>query len=135
MADFEFLIMIISRLRRAACLAQQATEATDSVKNAINAFDKALPTLKKLRDVAEHIDEYSMDNGRNKSVSRMDLEVSSLTHHGQTFTWLGESINVDRALEASTALFKSIKEAREFLGRMYAPSREDNQTRTTSEVQ
>jgi len=60
-----------------------------------------------MRDVAEHIDEYAPDDGRNKDISRMSLEVSTLDD--TTFEWLGIKLDANEALTISEKLFDASK--------------------------
>ena len=113
MADFEFLVVAASRLRRAGNLAKKAQETSGKIANALAAFDNAIPELKKFRDIAEHIDEYSVDDGWDKSIERQHLENFAVTNGGKTFTWLDCSINVDELADASLALYLSVKNAKE----------------------
>jgi hypothetical protein len=98
-------------LRRAAKLAASIPETQSSVGTALKEFDAALPHLKRMRDIAEHIDEYAVDQGRQRSVVRQSLEVSSMSDHGSTLEWLGGRLNSHEALQASQRLFEVIKEA------------------------
>jgi hypothetical protein len=65
-ADFDFLIVALTRLRRATRLAARIPQLQASLGTALVQFDKALPDLKKMRDVSEHIDDYAIDQGRQK---------------------------------------------------------------------
>jgi hypothetical protein len=47
-------------------------------------FDEALPGIKNMRDVAEHIDEYALDQGRKKTLPASLLEVSTIDEDGPT---------------------------------------------------
>ncbi len=114
-ADFEFLVVATSRLRRAAYLAQSVPETKKQITRAVRLFDTRLPGLKKLRDIAEHIDEYSVDRGKDSSVPRRYLENRMFTNSGQTWTWLGASINTEDALGAANELYCAIKAARDTL--------------------
>ena len=67
-ADFGFLIVALTRLRRAASLAANLPEAKSVLGKALKEFDASLPDLKRMRDVAEHIDDYAIDQGRQRSV-------------------------------------------------------------------
>ncbi len=104
-SDFHFLIVALTRLRRAAELAQKVDPLKKTMKKAIRDFDSSLPSRKKMRDIAEHIDEYAIDSGRNKSVSRKSLEVASC--NGTTWTWLGHDLNTNEAMKASDQLFEA----------------------------
>ncbi len=112
-ADFEFLVVAATRLRRAGNLAKKAKETNGTIANALSAFDNALPELKKLRDIAEHIDEYSVDDGWDKSIERQYLENFAVTNGGKTFTWLDCSINVDELSDACLDLYLAVKNAKE----------------------
>ncbi len=79
------------------------------IESAISKFDEALPGLQKMRNVGEHIDEYAIEKGRDRSVSRRALQVGSV---GSTkFEWLGSSLNADDALAAAEGLYCAIKDA------------------------
>ena len=108
-ADFQFLIVALIRLRRAASLAAKISVVADDIRAALDEFDAALPMLKNMRDVAEHIDDYALDRGRHKDISRKSLEVAIISE--TTFRWLEYELNADMALEAADALFASIKRA------------------------
>ena len=107
-SDFYFLVLALTRLRRAAELAAKVPPVSQNMRVALIAFDSALPHVKKMRDVAEHVDDYAVDKGRDKSISRKDLEVSSCD--GETWQWLGFEMNVGEALSASNRLFESLKD-------------------------
>ena len=109
-ADFHFLIVALTRLRRSAVLATKAKTIEQKIKIALKEFDSALPNIKKMRDVAEHIDDYAVDSGKDKNISRKSLEVGIID--GETWHWLGFEINTKHALKASSQLFKAIKESR-----------------------
>ena len=110
-ADFDFLVVALTRLRRAAMLAATISELQSQLSQAIASFDAAVPGLKRLRDVAEHIDDYALDQGRQRTVARRELEVSALDVEKKTLIWLGHSLNADTALEAAQTLFKAIQDA------------------------
>ena len=76
---------------------------------ALQEFDASLPDVKRMRDVAEHIDEYAVDQGRHRSVARQSLEVSSMSDAGPTLEWLDGRLNAQEALQASQKLFEAIK--------------------------
>jgi len=109
--DFEFLIVSLTRFRRAIKLASNIPEIKLTIISALIEFDSTLPQLKKLRDVAEHIDDYAIDKGRDSSIERKQLEVSCLGEgeNDVTLSWLGHEINIGDALRASNNLFDVIK--------------------------
>jgi len=115
-SDFEFFVVSLARLRRAAKLAATVPSITDAMTAALSEFDDALPMLKDVRDIAEHFDEYARDEGHlNKgkgselAVSRKSLEVGVVGD--TTFQWLGHELNADLALSAARRLFKAIQSA------------------------
>jgi hypothetical protein len=95
-------------LRRAVELAAKVPEISQQMRVALKTFDAALPHLKKMRDVAEHIDEYATDDGRDRSISRKSLEVAS--SDGEVWEWLGFEMDAGRALSASATLFGALKD-------------------------
>ncbi|WP_144007161.1 hypothetical protein [Pelomonas sp. KK5] len=110
-ADFGFLVVALTRLRRAASLAAELPEIRLLVQPALRQFDLSVPDLKRMRDVAEHIDDYALDRGRSRSVARNSLEVSSLNDDGPTLEWLEARLNAEEALHAAQRLFRAIQEA------------------------
>lgn len=109
--DFDFLIVALTRLRRAARLAATTPQLHASLGAALAQFDSALPDLKKMRDVAEHIDDYALDQGRQRAVARQSLEVSTMEDEGLTLHWLQARLNAREASQASRTLFAAVKEA------------------------
>jgi hypothetical protein len=107
-SDFHFLIVALTRLRRAAELAAKVPTISEQMRAALKIFDAALPHLKKMRDVAEHIDDYAVDGGKDRNISRKSLEVAS--SDGEKWQWLGFEIDVGMALSASAALFGALKD-------------------------
>ena len=53
------MIVALQRLRRAASISLEVPAVRDEIKNAIDAFDEALPGLARQRNAAEHFDEYA----------------------------------------------------------------------------
>jgi hypothetical protein len=106
-ADFDFLVVALTRLRRAAALAAKVPEIKTAIEAAIKSFDEALPDLKDMRNVAEHFDDYAVDEGRKTAIRRQSLEV--VVFGKQKIEWLDFSLQVDDALQASSALFEAIK--------------------------
>jgi hypothetical protein len=116
-SDFEFFVVSLTRLRRAAKLAATVPSITDAMTAALSEFDDALPMLKDVRDIAEHFDEYARDEGdlnrkakakgSELAVSRKGLEVGVVGD--TTFQWLDHELNADLALSAARRLFKAIQ--------------------------
>ncbi|MCR6629208.1 MAG: hypothetical protein NVV74_03640 [Magnetospirillum sp.] len=108
-SDFQFLIVALRRLRRAATLAAKVPVLANEMRKALARFDAAIPASKKLRDIAEHFDDYALDRGRDPTVSRRTLEVGAVGD--SVFEWLGEEINADAATSGAQILFKDIQDA------------------------
>jgi hypothetical protein len=112
-ADFQFLIVALTRLRRAATLAAKAPAVAASMKTALATFDNSLPMLKRMRDIAEHFDDYAVDRGRDRTITRASLEVGVIGD--STFEWLGQRLDTNVALAAAHQLFKEIQQAQSLL--------------------
>ncbi|AIC17178.1 hypothetical protein [Nitrososphaera viennensis] len=112
-ADLQFFILSLHRLRTAVKIALNVSDITISTRMAvaIEEFDKAIPDLKKLRDIGEHIDAYAVDNPKRHrpEVNRRQLEVGSW--NGTVYEWLGIKLNVDEANTAAQKLFKTLLSA------------------------
>jgi hypothetical protein len=111
-SDFDFLVVALTRLRRSAQLACKLPQARASLEPALQEFDARLPGLRLVRNVAEHIDEYAIDQGHSKSVERFALEVSSLSARGPTLRWLGSRVNANTALRVAERLFAAMQSAK-----------------------
>jgi hypothetical protein len=115
-ADFGFLVVSLIRLRRAAQLAASLPNVQPLILPAIECFDAALPGLKAMRDVAEHIDDYALDCGRIPTIPPQSLEVSTLEERGPTLHWL-DTLNAREALHVSQRLFAAIRDSSEAIVR------------------
>ncbi|NIF78361.1 hypothetical protein F3J20_13350 [Paraburkholderia sp. Cy-641] len=107
-ADIHFMIVTLLRVRRAAELAARVPGLPHSIPDAIAEFDDRLPDLKKMRNAGQHIDEYALDKGHDKSVLRSQLQVN--TWDGTVFRWLGAALDIDVALHASEALLATVSQ-------------------------
>lgn len=116
-ADLQFMIVALRRLRRAAELASRNTTAGPEVRAALTAFDAALPSIKTMRNVGEHIDSYALDSPRrhDKAIDRRQLEVGEWD--GTTFRWLRQrdgrchKLNTTEALAAAERLYDALRRA------------------------
>jgi hypothetical protein len=108
-ADMQFLVVSLRRLRLAGQLAARSDSGRAPVKAALREFDNALPDLRKMRNVGEHIDEYAVEAGRDREVDRRQLQVGSFD--GTTFIWVGGKIDVDQAFKAARHLYEEIRTA------------------------
>ena len=108
-ADLQFLIVALWRLRAAGVLALQSELDGASLEGAVDSFDLALPHLRRMRNVGEHVGDYAMENGRDRTVQRKQLQVGSFD--GTSFSWLDVELNIDRALDAAERLHRAVKDA------------------------
>ena len=104
--DIQFLISGLVRLRKCVLIASQVPEAKIAISQAVEEFDKRLPALQNLRNVVEHIDEYAIDQGRNKSMSRGQVQVGSII--GAELNWLGPRLDLDEAKSAAEQLYSDL---------------------------
>lgn len=113
--DVDFLIAALWRMRQAGVLAKSRIGRWWAP---LDTFDRALPDLKMMRDVSQHIAEYSIDGDGRKAINprtgkplgRRALEVKSI---GDTFRWLGGELDLTTADAASMMLLKAIRAARD----------------------
>lgn len=105
-SDYKFLILALWQLRTTVRIACKVRKVAKHINAAISRFDTSLPDLEKLRHVEVHIDEYAVDNGFNKQVSRIELEVGEIS--ASSFVWLGFRLERDEALKAAEALYESV---------------------------
>lgn len=107
--DFHFLIVALTRCRRAALLAAHVKSIAEAIRAALEEFDTALPSLKVMRDTAEHVDDYALDHGRDDEIVRQSLEVAVVGEN--SIEWLGHRLDVDVALAAAQRPFDGIRAA------------------------
>lgn len=109
-ADLQFFIIALGRLRRIAKLAADVPSTSSDLNAALKKLDKLLQILGKIRNIGEHIDEYTVDAPRRhySDVCRHQLQVG--TWDGTVFYWLGYELNVDDALRATEELCEAVKE-------------------------
>jgi hypothetical protein len=111
--DFQFFIIAVYRIRNTIKLALKIKnkKIVDSLRTTMNIFDIKLPWIEKLRNASEHFDDYAIDEGREKTVRRGQLEVCQVENG--TFYWLGEEVSIDDTIEECQELYKKLKEATE----------------------
>jgi hypothetical protein len=115
-ADWEFLIVALIRIRRSALVAAQVDQTNAKIMQAVARFDAALPDLRVMRNVAEHIDEYAVESERrhHRSIMRYGLEVGSW--NDTEFTWQldrPQVLNADHAMDAAGELLVAVRAARD----------------------
>lgn len=116
--DFQFLIVVLWRMRQAGVIAAAAQFRSEEIVNALAQFDAALPDLKRMRDVAQHFDKYALDGsrrrhtrpGRTAKVGRRLLEVGSF--HETGIRWIDGFLDFTASSDASWDLYRTIQDVR-----------------------
>jgi hypothetical protein len=123
--DCQFLVMVLWRMRQAGVLATQAKIERDRLRRALAQFDAKLPDLKRMRDVAQHFEEYAVDgkgrrhfrSSKKAKIGRRQLEVGSWdvdeAGHLTRYRWLDGVIDFQLATDASWALYREIQAIRD----------------------
>lgn len=110
-ADFQFLIVILRRLRRAVSIATHVPSVADTINKALQQFDNDLPGLGTMRNIGEHIDAYALDHPKrhDPTISRSMLQVAAWDDHN--YRWLGIELNTNDALKAGQRLYRALRKA------------------------
>lgn len=106
-SDFHFFIWALVRFRKACQIASKIPSIQTAMSTELNKFDSVLPNLIKMRDVAEHIEDYALSKGKDRTISRQSLEVGSFD--GETWSWLEFEINCPKALSTCEEIFEILK--------------------------
>ena len=112
-ADWQYLIVTLRRLRQAA----QIAGFNPGIGTAILDFDTRLPGLLIMRNVGEHVEDYSVGLGRDQSICRQQLQVGLFGC--DELEWLGHRLDADEAVFAADALFTAVQEASNKDGRSF----------------
>ena len=112
--DFEFLLVTLVRLRRAACAIRKMPVAREAMQQAIKEYDKRLPALKDLRNITEHYDDYLLKQGRIANADRAGLLTKIMSP--ESIDWMGYSMNLNESMAAAEALFQEIKAVEKAIG-------------------
>ena len=108
--DLHFLLVALVRLQRCVNrVGENVPGLRASLDERSSTFDGEIPSLRKLRNVSEHIDEYNLDAGRDRSVSRRQVQTWAMATNddgGLVWNWLGESLDVHRSQDAAVALYR-----------------------------
>jgi hypothetical protein len=108
--DLHLFLVALFRLRR--CVGRVGMRVPSlrmTVDARVATFNEAVPSLTRLRHVSEHIDEYNLDEGRDASVSRSQVQRWHLDKNvegGLVWGWLEERLDVQRADHAAIALYR-----------------------------
>lgn len=117
--DLHFLLVALTRLRRAVVLAARVTQLQRALNDRVADFDRDVPYLLRLRNVAEHVDDYTTGRGRDRRVMRWQLQNWSLGSDQDgnvTWSWLGEEVDSAKGRLAAVDLYRSfLAEAEKYL--------------------
>ena len=102
-SDFHFLVVALIRVRRSAELVNSIVD----LRSALERFDRDIPNLKKMRDILEHIDDYTKGRGRDTNVVVGGL--FTYAFGDDVITWSEYRLNLDTAMKACETLFSEIK--------------------------
>jgi hypothetical protein len=109
--DIQFFLIALRRLRRGAEIGEKWVGShCQAIQEALRAFDQALPNLALFRDVGEHIEEYAVGAGNEKSVRWR--QVQETAWDGKTIKWLGLTMNADDAVQAGSDLVGALMDCR-----------------------
>lgn len=115
--DAQFLIEALWRFRRAVAIAKSVRAASPDVVLLVENFDAALPGLRRMRNVLEHVDDYAIDAqhfGKNrrgdKGVFRAQVQVGGVLDDDGNITWVGETVNTRSARDAVMACYRGLKD-------------------------
>ena len=108
--DLHFLLVALVRLQRCiARIGETVPGLHDTIARRARLFEDEIPSLRMLRNVSEHSDDYNLDAGHDRSVSRRQVQTWALDTNddgGVIWRWLGESLDVRRSQEAAVALYR-----------------------------
>ncbi|MGH8826670.1 MAG: hypothetical protein ACRDVZ_03520, partial [Jiangellaceae bacterium] len=76
--DLHFMLVALIRLRCAVGLTTRVEALQDGLLEQLVAFDERVPGLSRLRNVAEHVDDYTTGRGRQSDIRRSQLQAWSL---------------------------------------------------------
>lgn len=108
--DFYFLLVALTRLRRAVTRAAKIASLQSDLDEYVDDFDIHLPYLKRLRNVSEHFDDYSVDRGRDLEVKRSQLQKFAVyaDEDGKpVWYWLGQEVRLVETQSAAVKLYRA----------------------------
>lgn len=112
--DLHFFLVAVARLRR--CIERTARRVSGldvPLGRRLRAFDGEVPSLLRLRlrlrNVSEHVDEYNLDEGRDETVSRRQIQtwyLDTAGNGGPIWGWLCERLDIEQTEKAALALYR-----------------------------
>jgi len=109
--DLQFFIVALMRFRRSVELATRVASLRANLLDALADFDAAVPHLKVMRNVGEHMDDYVVGSPRSRhnQVRRRELQVGQWD--GTTYKWLDHELNVEIAISAAQQLLEHVRQS------------------------
>lgn len=104
--DWEYLAVCLIRLRRCLCLVSQLEPEVRMDRDYIVRFDNLLSDLIALRNFEEHLDEYSLGRGRNRSADWGHLE--TFLYGAEKFSNGVGSLDVESARAAMRVAWEAV---------------------------
>jgi len=108
--DLHFFLVAAVRLRR--CIEQVSRRVpglSGRVTTRLRSFDIETPSLLRLRNVSEHVDEYNLDEGHDDTVSRRQVQtwyLDTADGGGAIWGWLGQRLDIERTAKAALSLYR-----------------------------
>jgi hypothetical protein len=108
--DLHFFLVAVVRLRRCIERTAKRVPGLDApLGNRLVAFDSELPWLARVRNVSEHIDEYNLDEGRDETVHRWQVQtwfLDTTNDGGPIWGWLGERLDIEQTEKEALTLYR-----------------------------
>ena len=88
--------------------------ANETIRQAVEKYDKRLPALKELRNITEHYDDYLLKQGRDRTIVLESIRSGILTKYISTenIKWMEYVINLNECMTVAEELFLEIKTVR-----------------------
>lgn len=108
--DLHFYVVALARLQRCVeRVSKQVTGLKIPLDDRLTAFARQVPWLRRIRNVSEHIDEYNIDAGHDRTVRRYWVQTWYLDKSesgGPVWGWLGERIDIEQSEQAALELYR-----------------------------
>lgn len=108
--DLHFFLVAAVRFRR--CIEQVSRRIpglSGPLTTRLRRFDIEASSLLRLRNVSEHIDEYNIDQGRDDTVSRRQVQtwyLDTASSGGPVWGWLGQRLDIEQTEKAALSLYR-----------------------------
>ena len=115
--DLEFLLVALTRLRRAANVINSFPYTETKLSQAMEKYDRRLSGLKQLRNITEHYDDYLLKKDRGKIINLKLIRSGYMTKcmSYDCVEWMDFKLDLDECQAASEELYTSMKAARKLI--------------------